>query len=316
MMAAFVVRRLLQGVLTLWAVASLTFVLVRTAPGGPFDREKPLPPAVLANLERAYGLHGDLFDQYLASLKSWATLDLGVTYASEGARTVAESLAAAFPVSLELGLMALALALCVGVGAGVWAALHRNTWRDHATMATALLAVSLSSLVLGPLLLVVFGVTLRWLPWGGWEPWAWEWSHLRGKILPAVTLGLVYAAYFARLARAGMLDVLQQPFVRTARAKGLPEWRIVVVHAVRGGLLPAVSFLGPALAGIVTGSVVVERVFAVPGLGEAFVAAAVNRDYPLVIGTVMLYSTLLIGCNLLVDLAYAWLDPRVRLEAP
>lgn len=383
-MLRFVAHRLVQGVLTLWVIASLAFALMRLAPGGPFDKEKPLPPAVAANLKRTFGLAADLgspvagvvvacptqagasvaagatlctvraldgapvvlradrpmtivavigeagrrvqvgeavivretsaWEQYVASVGSWLRLDLGVTYASEGERTVMEVLGKAFPVSLELGLLALALALTLGLSAGLVAGLHRNTWIDHGLMVLALAAVSLSSLVLAPLLLALFGVTLQWLPWGGWEAGRWDWSHARIKVLPVVTLGLVYAAYFARLARAGLLDVLSQDFIRTARAKGLSEWRVVTVHASRGALLPVVSFLGPALAGIVTGSVVIERVFAVPGVGEYFVNAAVNRDYPLVIGTVVLYSSLLIVCNLSVDVAYAALDPRVRVH--
>ena len=383
-MLGFVARRLLQGVLTLWVIASLAFGLMRLAPGGPFDKEKPLPPAVAANLKRTFGLAVDIgsplagvvvgcavkagtvvdegaplctvqpaagpvvylradraltvvavvgapgrtveagavlvvrdtsgWEQYVASLGSWLRLDLGVTYASEGERTVMEVLGKAFPVSLELGLLALGLALALGLSAGLTAGLHRNTWIDHGLMTLALAAVSLSSLVLAPLLLALFGVTLQWLPWGGWEAGSWDAAHARVKVLPVVTLGLVYAAYFARLARAGLLDVLSQDFIRTARAKGLSEFRVVTRHALRGALLPVVSFLGPALAGIVTGSVVIERVFAVPGVGEYFVNAAVNRDYPLVMGTVVLYSSLLIVSNLAVDVAYAALDPRVRVH--
>jgi oligopeptide transport system permease protein len=366
-MGAFVLRRLGAGVLTLWVVVTLSFVLMRLAPGGPFDKEKPLPPAVVANLKRTFGLARDVpspvagtleswlvrpgqevaqgqalalvsgaevkadralvvtqpigvpgrilqrgevllvretsvIEQYLASLSSYARLDFGVTYASEGSVTVMHNLAQAFPVSLEMGLYALVLL----------AGLKRNTWVDYLSMTLALIAVSASSLVLGSLLLLVFCVWLRWLPWGGWEAFAYDWPHLQVKLLPSVTLALVYAAWFARLTRAGMLEVISQNWIRTARAKGLSEWQVVSHHAFRGAILPAVSFLGPALAGIVTGSVVVERIFSVPGVGEYFVTAAVNRDYPMVMGTVVLYSSLLILANIAVDVAYAALDPRVR----
>ena len=384
-MAPFVLRRLVQGLLTMWVVVTLSFLLMRAAPGGPFDREKPLPPAVMANLGRTFGLAADLpspvagtvlrfvnkvraqvregevlaivrnaagaevtvpaprdlilvqnvgepgrkiaigqtlcvrqtgiFEQYLASLVSYAHLDFGVTYASEGATSVLHNLLVSFPVSLELGVMALILALAFGVTAGFVAALYRNTWIDHVAMTGALGAVSLSSIVLGPLLVLIFGVWLQWLPWGGWEPFSFSWPHLQVKILPVVTLAIVYAGWFARLARAGLLEVIHQDFIRTARAKGLSEFAVVTRHALRGALLPVVSFLGPALAGIVTGSVVVERIFSVPGIGEYFVTAAVNRDYPMVMGTVVLYSCLLILANIGVDIAYAVLDPRVRTEA-
>lgn len=382
-MGAYVLRRLLQGLATLWVIATLSFALMRLAPGGPFDQEKPLAPEVRANLSRTFGLGADVavppplvgqtaaqvlvqagqpveagavlvqvqtnqglqairadraltalavlakpgqplgpgpllvretsvLEQYQTALLSWLRGDLGVTYASAGTRTVTSVLGAAFPVSLELGAYALVLALLLGVGAGLLAGHYRNTWLDHATMAGALLAVSLSSLVLGPLLVLVVGVWLQWLPFGGWEAFVLGDGHWRVKVLPTLTLALVYAAWFARLTRAGMVEVGQQAFLRTARAKGLSETRILLVHALRPAVLPALSFLGPALAGIVTGSVVVERVFAIPGLGEHFVTAAVNRDYPLVMGTVLLYSSLLIVANLAVDVAYGWLDPRVR----
>jgi len=380
-MAHFLLRRLLQGIVTLWVVITISFALMRVAPGGPFDKEKPLAPAVIANLKRNFGLARDiavnqpatltnfvvqsgqtvarnsliaklqsdgksidfvadadlvvtqtvgepgrqlksgdvllvvetsLLDQYIATLFSYLRFDFGVTYASEGSKSVASIISKSFPVSLELGLFALLFAVVVGVSIGMLAALKRNTWMDYLSMSAALAAVSASSIVVGPLLILFFGIYLKWLPWGGWTVLAFDWTHLQVKILPTLTLGLVYAAWFARLTRAGAIEVFNQDYIRTARAKGLSEWRVVTHHALRGSVLPAVSFLGPALAGIVTGSVVVERVFAVPGIGENFVTSAINRDYPLVLGTVVLYSTLLILANLAVDVAYAWLDPRVR----
>ena len=381
-MARYVAQRLLAGLLTLWVVATLSFALMRLAPGGPFQHDKPLAPAVEANLRRTFGLakdvlaaeagtllrflvrpgqhvtagsvlaelrlaDGTLFaaraerdlavvaligqpgrqvragepllsratsglEQYVAAMQSYARLDFGVTYKSEGAETVLATLQRAFPVSLELGLAALLLALAVGVSAGLLSGLRQGSRLDHTVMTVALLAVSMSSIVLGPLLKLIFCVRLRWLDVGGWQPLALDWPHLQVKILPAVTLGLIYAAWFARLTRAGMLEVVRQDFVRTARAKGLPERLVVLRHALRGAILPVVSFLGPALAGIVTGSTVIEQVFQVPGVGEFFVTSAVNRDYPMVMGTVVLYSTLLILANLAVDLLQAALDPRVR----
>ncbi len=381
-MARFLLRRLLAGLATLWVVASLSFLLMRLAPGGPFQRDKPLAPAVEANLRRTFGLAADVpankagtlvqfrvkpgqwvlagqplaevrgqngetqhqlaardlqviavvgqpgrtlrpgepllaratsgWEQYGRAMWSYAHLDLGVTYASEGTETVLATLAKAFPVSLELGVLALLLALALGVSAGLVSGLHPNSRLDHLTMTGALLAVSMSSIVLGPLLKLIFCVQLRWLDVGGWQPLALDWPHAQVKILPVLTLGLIYAAWFARLTRAGMLEVARQDFVRTARAKGLPEHLVVLRHAFRAAILPVVSFLGPALAGIVTGSTVIEQVFQVPGVGEFFVTAAVNRDYPMVMGTVVLYSSLLIAANLLVDLLQAALDPRVR----
>ena len=381
-MARFLLRRLLAGLVTLWVVASLSFGLMRLAPGGPFQRDKPLAPAVEANLRRTFGLaadvpspvagtlvrflvkpgqhvlerqpvaeirlqngqmtqpwaHADLdvialtgapgrvldagdplltratsgWTQYGRAMWSYAHLDFGVTYASEGTETVMATLAKAFPVSLELGFLALLLALLLGVSAGLLAGLYPNSRLDHVSMTGALLAVSMSSIVLGPLLKLIFCVQLRWFDVGGWQPLALDWPHVQVKILPVLTLGLIYAAWFARLTRAGMLEVVRQDFVRTARAKGLPERLVVLRHAFRAAILPVVSFLGPALAGIVTGSTVIEQVFQVPGVGEFFVTSAVNRDYPMVMGTVVLYSSLLILANLFVDLLQAALDPRVR----
>ena len=383
-MARYLLHRLVAGLVTLWVVASLSFGLMRLAPGGPFQKDKPLAPAVEANLRRTFGLAEDVpspvagtlerfvvkpgqqvaanqplaeirlrngqmqqvlapsdlavialsgtpgrvlrvgdpllarattaWQQYGAAMWSYAHLNFGVTYASEGTETVMATLAKAFPVSLELGFLALLLALVLGVSAGLVSGLYPNSRLDHLSMTGALLAVSMSSIVLGPLLKLIFCVNLRWFDVGGWQPLAFDWPHAQVKILPVLTLGLIYAAWFARLTRAGMLEVIRQDFVRTARAKGLPEHLVVMRHAFRGAILPVVSFLGPALAGIVTGSTVIEQVFQVPGVGEFFVTSAVNRDYPMVMGTVVLYSSLLIAANLGVDLLQAALDPRVRAD--
>ena len=384
-MITLVLRRGLWSLLTLWAVVTVSFFLMRAAPGGPFSSDKPLPPAVRANLERTFGLAADMrapaagqlrenrvisgqkwqegevlavilradggiaelqapadgvgvravkvagsqvsegdvlalrqtstWEQYAAAMTSYLRGDLGVTYASEGSRTVLENIAAGFSVSLELGLLALLVALTVGIGSGLLAGWRAGTWIDHVSMAGALAAVSLSTIVLGPLLVLVFCVQLRWLPWGGWTAWAWSDGRGLVKLLPALTLGLVYAAWFSRLVRAGVQETLRQPWLMTARAKGLSEWQVLTRHALLPSLVPALGYLGPALAGIVTGSVVVERIFAVPGIGESFVTAALNRDYPMVMGTVVLYAALLIGANLLVDVLHAAIDPRVRQRA-
>lgn len=249
--------------------------------------------------------------QYVRTLWSYLHLDFGVTFDSRGERTVLENLRETLPVSMELGLYALVIALCLGVGAGLLAGLRHNTWVDHSVMSAAMVGISVPSLVLGPLLILVFVMKLKWLPsFGGWEAGLFTgWGQ---KLLPALTLGLVYAAYFARLTRGGMLEVVRQDWIRTARAKGLSEWLVVRRHALRGAILPAVTFLGPAVASLLVGSVVVESVFNVPGVSKYFVSSAINRDYPMVMGVVVLYSMLLVVFNLLVDIAYAYLDPRVR----
>lgn len=327
-MARWLLWRLAGCAVALWLIATLAFLMVRAAPGGPFGSDQPLPPKVLANLQRTFGLAKAVpnpvagqppliqptttLEQYTATLASYARLDFGATFASQGERTVAETVAATFPVSLELGIYALVLALVFGVGLGWLGALWPGRWVDHLTRTAALLVVALGTLVLAPLLLWMFGVQWRVLPWGGWVPWSLAPHDMAPKILPVLTLALVYGAWVARLARAGMVDVLQQPWIAHAKANGLSPLRIVLVHAARPALLPVVSYLGPAVAGVVTGSVVVERVFAVPGIGQSFVVAALNRDYPLVLGTVLLYAALLLACNLAVDVAYVWLDPKQR----
>lgn len=302
----FVVRRLLQAVPTLWVIVTVTFFLVRLAPGGPFQSERDIPAEARAALQAKYGLDQPLLVQYGRYLRNVARFDFGPSYKFPS-RTVREIVLGALPVSLELGGLAMLLALLVGIPVGVVAAVRQNTAWDHVPMAGAMLGISIPNFVLGPLLVFVFALTLRWLPPA-------LWGSPSEKILPVVTLAAVYVAYIARLARGGMLEVTRQDFIRTARAKGLPERTVVVRHALRGGMLPVVSFLGPAMARAVTGAIVVEKIFAVPGVGQSFVNAAFNRDYTLVMGVVILYAMLLIALNLLVDMAYAGLDPRVRLE--
>jgi oligopeptide transport system permease protein len=305
-MTRYVVRRLLLFVPTLWAIATLTFFLMRLAPGGPFNAERDIPPAARAALARRYGLDRPLAVQYVTFLAGAARLDFGPSYKFP-TRSVREIILEGFPVSAELGGWALLVALLAGIPLGVIAAQRQNTAADTAVMATALAGVSIPSFVLGPLLVLVFSLGLYWLPPALWE-------GPQSRVLPVLTLSAAYVAYVARLTRAGMLEVLRQDFIRTARAKGLPERVVVLKHALRLGLLPVLSYLGPAAAAVIMGSLVIEQVFAVPGLGRYLVNGAFNRDYTLVMGVVLFYAAFLMALNLLVDLAYAWLDPRVELK--
>ena len=302
----FVVRRLLFMIPTLWAIVTITFFLIRLAPGGPFQSERDIPAEARAALTAKYGLDRPLVAQYGRYLENVLRFDFGPSY-KYPSRTVREIVTGALPVSLELGAWAILLALAIGIPVGTLAAVKQNTVWDHLPMSLAMLGVSIPNFVLGPILIFVFALTLRWLPPALWGPP----SH---KILPAITLSAIYVAYIARLTRGGMLEVTRQDFIRTARAKGLPERTIVTRHALRGGLLPVVSYLGPAMARVVTGSIVVEKIFAIPGIGQYFVNAAFNRDYTLVMGIVIFYAGLLLVFNLLVDMAYGFLDPRVQLE--
>jgi oligopeptide transport system permease protein len=300
----YTVSRLLQGVLVLWVVATITFALLRLLPGGPFDREKVLPPDVMRNVEARYDLDAPLSLQYLRYLGALLRGDLGPSYKYLG-RDVADILRDALPVSLWLGAAALALALGVGVSVGLTAGTHRGRPPDHATTLLAVFGMSVPSFVLGALLILGFGLGLGWLPAALWEgP-----SHV---VLPAVTLAAAPAAYVARLTRAGVLDVIDMDYVRTARAKGLPEARVRRRHVLRNALLAVVTYFGPLLAVLLTGSFVVEQIFAIPGMGRFFVTAVTNRDYPLVLGVTLVYAAFVILANLAVDLLYAWLDPRIR----
>ncbi len=304
-MPAFVLRRLLLFVPTLWAIATLTFLLVHAAPGGPFQAEKDIPPAAKAQLLQRYGLDQPLRVQYGRFLANAVRLDFGPSYKFPS-RQVKEIIAEAFPVSLELGLWALLVAIAIGVPVGVVAAVRQNTAIDTAAMGFALAGVSVPNFVLGPLLVLFFSLSLFLLPPALWQGPA-------SRVLPVLTLSTAYVAYIARLTRAGMLEVLRQDFVRTARAKGLSEGAVITRHALRLGILPVVSYIGPAAARIVMGSVVVEKIFAIPGLGRHLVNAAFNRDYTLVMGIVLFYAAFLMVLNLLVDIAYTRLDPRVEL---
>lgn len=305
-MLRFIARRCLETIPVLFVVATLTFVMMKLAPGGPFDTEKATTPEIRKQLEAQYGLDKPLYQQYLDYMGNLLQGDLGPSFKYAG-WSVNELLFSAFPVSLELGCYALALALAAGLSAGIIASLRQNTATDYVPMALATLGICLPTFVTGPLLILVFGIVLGWYNTSGW-------FFPSDRVLPAITLGLFYAAYIARLARVGMLEILNQDFIRTARAKGASEWRVVWKHSVRGGLLSVVSFLGPAVAGLVTGSLVVETIFQIPGLGRFFVMAGFNRDYTLVMGTVLFYSVLIITMNLVVDILQVWLNPKLRFE--
>ena len=304
-MLRYVIRRLLALPLVLLCVATLSFFLMRFAPGGPFDAERQLPPAIERNIRAKFHLDQPLWRQYLIYLGSLCRGDLGPSFKYRD-RTVNEIIGEAAPVSAALGVFAMSLATLLGVGLGAAAGTRRNSAVDYATMAVAMVGISLPSFVLAMVLLMVFGFWLRALPVAGWgSP-----LHL---ILPGLTLAAGPTAYIARLMRSSMLEELGQDYIRTARAKGLPESAVVVRHALPNAVLPVVSFLGPCAAAVLTGSVVVEKIFAVPGLGTHFVNGALNRDYTLVMGLILLYSALLVVLNLIADLALAWLDPRIRL---
>ena len=373
--------------LTLFVIISVSFFLMRFAPGSPFDADRRLPPAVEANKWILYDMGeevlaptagkvvalgktegkdiivgrdyesgqalveiaptaggapvtvamptsgklvslpvkvGDvikkgervavvpkaLFEQYISALGNYASLDFGYTIASDGTRTVQENLWIALPISAELGLYALLLALLLGVSAGLFAGLKQNTWGDYTVMSAAMVGISVPSIVSGPVLIAIFilGMPELGLKFGGWD-------GFETKILPVVTLALYYVASFARLTRGGMLDIIHSDFIRTARAKGLSERQVVMDHAFKGAVLPTVTYLGPATARIITGSVVVEMVFAIPGLSKYFIQPALDRDYPMMIGIIVLFSALLIVMNILVDFAYTLLDPRVKVDS-
>lgn len=303
-MKKLLLSRLLQAIPTLWVIATLTFFMTRFAPGGPFDSEKAIAEEIRVKLESHFGLDRPLFEQYLIYLQNLLHGDLGPSF-KYPEWDVSELIATAFPVSLTLGILSLLIALCIGIPIGMIAALRRNSWMDYLPMSLSMAGICLPTFVLGPLLIFALSTNLGVLPPLGWYgPGDW--------VLPSLTLGLFYAAYIARLTRAGMLETLQLDYIRTARAKGANSWRILTKHAAKGGLLPVVTFLGPAFAGLITGSFVIESIFFIPGLGKFFVTAAFNRDYTMVLGTVLFYATLIIFLNLLVDILQAWLDPKAR----
>ena len=305
-MGRHALRRLATALPTLLLVVTLAFFMMRLAPGGPFDQERPLPPEILRNIERAYHLDEPLVQQYLRYLGGLLTLDFGPSYRTKDF-TVGELLAAGAPASFKVGGLAALLATVLGMTAGITAALRQNSWIDYAVMSSAMVGIAIPNFVMAPLLTLVFGVMLGWLPAGGWGGGAPQFI-----VLPVLALALPQVARIARLVRGSMIEQLHANHVRTARAKGLREKIVVVRHALRGALLPVISYLGPMTAALLTGSVVVESIFSIPGIGRYFVQAALDRDYTVVMGVVIVFAVLIITLNLIVDLLYGLLDPKVR----
>ncbi len=305
-MIRFIFLRLLQAIPVLWVVLTATFFMIRFVPGGPFTAERAVTPEIMRNLEAHYGLNKPLYRQYLDYVGSVLRGDLGPSF-KYPTRSVNEIIADKLPVSIELGLWALAVALGIGLPLGVLAAIRRNTWMDYVCSSFAMAGICIPTFVMGPLLILLLAIHMGLFNASGWY-------GPGDRVLPSVTLGLAYAAYVARLTRGGMLEVLSQDYIRTARAKGASDARVILRHALRGGLAPVVSFLGPAIAGIITGSFVIETIFQIPGIGREFVNSAFNRDYTLVLGTVILFAAFIIVMNLVVDVVQVWLNPKLKFE--
>lgn len=385
-MTRFILGRLVSSLVVLWVLVTLSFFLMRFAPGGPFDADRKLPPAVEANKWMRFNMGVELtapvagtvvekatvvekvtelaegtalvviepesgarqtvampfdgqvvalkatvgekveagasiavvpkpvFQQYLDAIGGYLTLDFGVTITSDGQRSVNEELVRALPISLTLGGLAMLFALFIGVPAGLIAGLRHNSWLDHTVMSASMVGISVPTMVSGPILITLFALGLGWFPAQKWEAATADWSTWQHRVLPVITLGLAYVPTIARLTRGGMLEVIRSDWIRTARAKGLSDGVIVRRHALKGAILPLVSWLGPGMASIITGSVVVESLYGIPGLAENFVKPALNRDYPMVIGVVVVYAAILVLLNLVVDIVYTFLDPRVSVD--
>ncbi|NBB74942.1 MAG: ABC transporter permease subunit [Bacteroidetes bacterium] len=314
-MFRYILKRLVSSVLVLVIIVTASFFIMRVAPGGPFDTERSMPEEVLQNIQAKYNLDKPLWQQYLLQMKSiMLEGDFGPSMKYPN-KSVNDILAEGLPVSMTLGVQSLVVALLIGLPAGLIAALKQNQWADYTAMTGAMVGISIPNFVLGPILIALFAIELPWFAAAGWNSLsAGLVPYLQTSVLPSLALGSAYAAYVARLTRGGMLEITRQDYIQTARAKGLREWLIVRRHALRGALIPVVSYLGPAFAGMLTGSIVIEQIFNIPGLGSHFVNSAFNRDYPLVLGTIVLYSGLLVVLNLVVDIAYTVLDPRVSYE--
>lgn len=307
-MFSYIIRRLLVAVPTMFAIITLAFFLVRAAPGGPFDQERTLPAEIQANLNKMYHLDKPLIQQYFFYLGNILKGDFGPSFQYQD-RTVTELIYNGFPTSMTLGLSALSLAIVIGCLLGSIAAIKQNTPTDYRIMSLAMVGVTIPGFVIAPLFILLFAVHLHWLPAGGWGE---RWTQ---AILPILCLALPYIAYISRMMRGSMVEVLRANHVRTAHAKGLSKKQVILRHCLKPALMPVISFLGPAAAGILTGSVVIEQIFGIPGIGRFFVQGALNRDYTLVMGVVVFYGILIMLFNLLVDLAYAFLDPKVRLRS-
>ncbi|MCX7725563.1 MAG: ABC transporter permease subunit [Chitinispirillaceae bacterium] len=306
-MIRFIFRRLfIEMPLSLFVIVTLVFFLVRLAPGGPFTSEKNISPLVLEELNRNYGLDKPIYIQYVNYIGSILKGNLGPSYKYPG-KNVSELIADAFPTSFELGCYALLIAVVLGISAGATAAFYRKSWIDNLIMSISMGGICIPSFVLAPLLVLIFSLFLRWLPVAGW-------STPLDRILPSLTLGIIYMAYIARIMRGSMIEILSMDFIKAARAKGLSDRKIILKHALKGALIPVVSFLGPAAAGLVTGSFVIETIFSIPGLGRLFVTASFNRDYTMISGTVIFYAFIIILFNSIVDIILAYLDPRIRYK--
>lgn len=325
-MIQYIIRRLLWAIPVLLAIMVVTFFLARAIPGGPFDfaGEKQLPESIRKNLERKYGLDRPVYEQLGKWIWDGIRFDFGPSYASRS-QTVNDILKRTFPISFQLGFLALLFALLIGIPLGTIAAVKQNSPIDYGATFLAILGVSMPTMMIGPLLMWVFAITLGWLPtarWGtdytqlylGFFPNIFSAKFWLHAILPAVTLGLAYSASIARLTRASLLQVIREDYIKTAYAKGLPARRTIIVHGLRNSLIPVATVLGPMFAGIVTGSLVVEQIFGIAGMGKYFVTAITNRDYPMIMGSVLVYSVLLVAANIVVDVSYAWLDPRIRYD--
>ena len=351
-MGRYIIRRLLYLIVVLLVVSVITFGLMHAVPGGPFDREKALPPDIMRNLNERYNLDEPLVVQYALYMKEifvpkFTTQKPGVTVAEDAllkfkvgnlyiswmnfgpsyssrSRTVNDIFRDQLPISMQLGLMALAVALIIGLPSGIIAALKQNTVYDYIGMSIAIFGVSVPVIVLGPLMIFIFGVSLGWLPptgWGSQPPYVLGfiprnlgWDYFRYAIMPAVALGLGSSAIIARLTRASLLQVIREDYIRTARAKGLRERLVITQHALKNSLIPVVTILGPMFAALVTGTFVTELTFGIPGMGRYFVTSITNRDYPVIMGTILLYALFLVIANLVVDIVYAYLDPRIRYD--
>jgi len=305
-MIRFIIRRVLISIPVLFIIAALAFFMIKKAPGGPFAKERSAPPEILRNLEAQYGLDKPVYEQFYIYVKNALQGDLGPSFRYAN-WSVNDLIRSGFPVSLELGCWSLMIALLIGIPAGIIASIKPNSISDYIPMSLAMIGICLPTFVMGPLLVGVFALWLGWYNSSGWD-FAYD------RVLPALTLGGYYAAYVARMTRGGMLEVLSQDFIRTARAKGASSVRVIRKHALRGGLLPVISFLGPATAGLLTGSFVVETIFDIPGLGRYFVTSAFNRDYLLLMGAVMFYAILIVFMNLVVDVLQVWLNPKLRFD--
>lgn len=301
-MFTFVFKRIIHAIPVLLVVATITFFLIRVAPGGPFSEDKTMPPEAVASINKHYGLDKPLYEQYFSYMTALFRGDLGPSFQYPN-RSVSRMIADAFPVSLELGLMAMVFAIFVGVTLGVMASTKPNSLRDYSSMSFAMIGICVPPFVLGPVIIWIFAIKLEWFNVSGW-------GSFQDAVLPVVTLGAIYAANIARLGRGGMLEVLSQDYIRTARAKGVPEYKVIIKHALRGGLLSVVSYIGPAIAGVITGSFVVESIFQIPGLGRLFVLAAFNRDYTMIMGTVLFFSIVVLIFNMLSDIVQILIDPK------